>query len=539
HQPYAGNTPDGVDIPPGTTLTVPVDGYCLDVHSPPVPAGEAMPGYESWVQIGDPADLITTYANNHPGLEHLPGLPVGSTFVPAYDPSQAITLINSPAFEPSAPQPATVSLTFPGTDIPITGHFDIHEDPLSTAPLLIAITEVMTDAALTVQQSGSHPTPFAGNPDRELDALTQQGLWIVMGALTGEAYTQEDFQQNTYTQFTENTGQSVDDLPETAKEQLDSGVNDFWDAFTAVGVEAKVLRSEETTAPEAIPINNEEETDLRPRGCPSDMTVNLNPPYDFDMVIAPEWGSAEERRATIDTVRAMLERDLSVTTEDALVTYDINRHPTSSTSFWKGGNIGGFASARAKTWFRTDDGWDWVWGTPRMATHAGGTMDYTLAYTPDEGCSATVAGVALIRVRASSEAFDAMAGNRQDENDTDQLQFLRGTQYIGKKATEWLILRGRGRTTKSFQRFVADDLRDQVEGQITEAIQEEATRLAEQALHALLEEMGLDLDISDIELPDFELPNVKELLEEALGIEIPDIEQWISDGIDAAWNLFF
>jgi hypothetical protein len=241
----------------------------------------------------------------------------------------------------------------------------------------------------------------------------------------------------------------------------------------------------------------------------------------------------------MDTVRAMLERDLPVTAEEALVAYDINRHPTSSTSFWKGGEVGGFAAAQAKTWFRTDDGWDWVWGTPRMATQADGSMDYTLRFSPDEGCSATVAGVAVVRIRASSEAFDAMAGNQQNENETDQLQFLRGTQYLGKKATEWLILRGRGRTTKSFQRFVADDLKEQVEGEVTAAVEAEAVRLAEQALNSLLEEMGLDLDLSDIELPDFELPNVKELLEEALGIEIPDVEAWINDGLEAAWNLFF
>jgi hypothetical protein len=133
-----------------------------------------------------------------------------------------------------------------------------------------------------------------------------------------------------------------------------------------------------------------------------------------------------------------------------------------------------------------------------------------------------------------------MAGNTHLENDTEQLNFLRGTKYAAKVSIEWLILRARGKTNKSFNQHVRDDLQSQIEGEISEAIQNEVQSLTEQYLGGVLEEMGIST--SDLFNLDLELPDLEGALEELFGIDIPsieDLENFISDGLDAALNLFF
>src|SRR5690606_33289514 len=72
----------------------------------------------------------------------------------------------------------------------------------------------------------------------------QQTFWIYTAGLTGEPYEKDDFTGKVYTQYEERTNTKVEALPEEDQEKLETGVDQFWDAFTAVGVEAKVLGSD-------------------------------------------------------------------------------------------------------------------------------------------------------------------------------------------------------------------------------------------------------------------------------------------------------
>src|SRR5687767_5393122 len=56
YQPYIVVIP-GHTFPPGTT-TLPLDGYCADVHSPPVPGGNDMPPVEEWIPVGNPSTTL-------------------------------------------------------------------------------------------------------------------------------------------------------------------------------------------------------------------------------------------------------------------------------------------------------------------------------------------------------------------------------------------------------------------------------------------------------------------------------------------------
>ena len=167
-------------------------------------------------------------------------------------------------------------------------------------------------------------------------------------------------------------------------------------------------------------------------------------------------------------------------------------------------------------------------------------MDFSMTYSHDETCRAMVAGTAVIRVKATSSAFDPLAGNTERQNDTGQINFLWWTRFAGAQATQWLVARGRGRTNQSFREHMTEQLRDQLEGDITDALQEELLQQAEQHLGGLLETLGLSgLDLADLELPDFEMPSIGDLFEDVTGIELPDLEAWLSDGIETAWNLPF
>ena len=535
YQSYVGRIPEGITINPGQTVSVPVYGYCMDVTKPPVPDGEPMPEYDDWVMVGDPTGTST---------------PRPERIVPEFAPVDASELVGSPAFKHQPPSEGTsIIVTYPGTDVPVNGTLDPAKDPVGVAPVLVSIVEEIETAADEIQSSGDYPTPYTNDPEREKETIIQQTIWIATGILTDDdeeeddGYFKEDFAGVVYEQFEETTGTDVDELPEETKEQLDVGVDAFWSTFTATGVKAKVLKEKspettpggEPTLPGTIEIANPQ------RGCTCGMSMEIDPPYALDMKIAKEYGNEEMRRESIEAVRASLARETEMAPDGILETYDINRHPTSATSFWRGGNVGAFASAYAKTWFKRPDGrWDWVWGTEELRTRAEGNMDFTMRCVHSDDCHAIVAGTAVIRVRASSAAFDAMAGNSHLENDTEQLNFLRGTKWAAKKSLEWLILRGRGKTNKSFRQHVQDDLKDQIEGEITDAVMNEVQEWADKYLGGYLAEMGLTMD--DIMSIDFEPPSLIELIEEQFDIDIPQLEEleaFINDGIDATLNLFF
>lgn len=206
YQPYIVPNAATVTVPPHTTANVPLLGFCTDIFSPPVPAGEAMPSLADWVFPGG-------------------ALPSGWSPLPANG---------------WKPAPGSTAL-IPGTDRPLGHSIDANKYPREAAPLLLEALTRISEACSHLKNEGAISTPFSGNPEKEREAIIQQTFWIYAATLTGKAYKMSDFSQNTVRQFETATGSQFGSAPQATKDEINKGVADFWGTFQAVGAEAKVL----------------------------------------------------------------------------------------------------------------------------------------------------------------------------------------------------------------------------------------------------------------------------------------------------------
>ncbi|GEM_PF-6059682 len=256
-QSYVGRIPRSPLVLPGDTVRVPVSGWCTDVHRPPVGREEAMqpsswvpvePLYaepsegEAWARLtGVPEGFVEPEPN--PNVREVP-LTTDSVQIFDRERLRKLLLRMPPIDEPPRDQvertyESQIYVSWPGSIEPIPRRVEPDEDPETFAPLVAEMVLRVMDAAQKVQSL--YRTPFSADPQRELKTLIQQTIWIYMARLTGEPYDKEDFAENVFRQFEQITGRPVSDLPEEEKEELDQGVEAFWNAFEATGLEAKVF----------------------------------------------------------------------------------------------------------------------------------------------------------------------------------------------------------------------------------------------------------------------------------------------------------
>jgi hypothetical protein len=203
YQSYVGRTSQGPPIPPGGTQTLPVAGFCGDVHRPPVPAGENLPPIESWI------------------------VPTGH--------------IQDIAIPARAGAAEAGRALIPGTDVALSRAVDGDLEPLLAAPLLLAAMTEIERKTAEWQARGELQTPFSGNPEKEREAVIQQTLWIYAAELEGETYSKEDFTKRLEQQYEDRSGVPITAARPEEQQKLQQGADDFWDSFELVGTEAKVL----------------------------------------------------------------------------------------------------------------------------------------------------------------------------------------------------------------------------------------------------------------------------------------------------------
>jgi hypothetical protein len=210
YQPYIVPSMDPITVVPGQTISLPLHGYCADVFSKPVPFGEVLPPFSNWVSTA-----LTGQSALVPDLSMgwIPVTPVGTGLVP----------------------------TIPGTSQPIGYTIDPQRYPAEAAPFLASALEAIANAYDQMVKSGQITTPFSGNPAKEQEAVIQQTLWIYAAGLSGKEYSKEDFRANIIRQYETATGRIFAKQDEKTHQAVEQGVTDFWNAFEAVGVEAKVL----------------------------------------------------------------------------------------------------------------------------------------------------------------------------------------------------------------------------------------------------------------------------------------------------------
>lgn len=208
YQPYIVPGIIPVTVPPYTTANVPLNGFCADIFSNPVPAGEGMPPANQWVSLSE-----------------------GQSLPSGWQPSPA---------NGWKPAPGS-SAMIPGTDRPLGCTIDPKKYPAEAASVLLdALTRIATTFD-DMKNEGAITTPFSGNPEKERESVIQQTFWKYAAELTGKAYKKEDFGNNTIQQFEAATGKDFEKTDEKTQAGLNTGVDQFWNTFEAVGVEAKVL----------------------------------------------------------------------------------------------------------------------------------------------------------------------------------------------------------------------------------------------------------------------------------------------------------
>ncbi len=114
-------------------------------------------------------------------------------------------------------------------------------DPVHSAPYLLEALNEISKSYDKLRTEGKISTPFSGTPEKEREAVIQQTFWIYTAEQRQKPYTKEQFSTRTYEQYEEKSNIKPLTLPPEKKQQLDKGIDDFWNTFQAVGSEAKIL----------------------------------------------------------------------------------------------------------------------------------------------------------------------------------------------------------------------------------------------------------------------------------------------------------
>ena len=357
YQSYVVPRGGGTTVPPGATRTVPIDGFCGDVTRPPVPAGAAVPGLEDWIVPVDP------------------------------------------------------TRTTPGAARPPSGVVDPAIDPETAAPYLWGAVEAIEETVDRLQASGELDTPFSSNPEREREAVVQQTFWIYAGELSGRPYTREQFEERLEQQYEERTGTPIASAPAEDRERLAEGADDFWEAFELVGVEAKVLVSDdEDDRRRRCGETTTTETETEEPPCDIAKTMeHSEPASDFKM---SENYKDEDKRAGLEKWFADLP-DPSSTPEGG--TFEAGTYPASAWALAGRDFIGGYCNAVTNRLFlEADGGQDMVWSTELLEVEARSDGSHTVTVKPPagRGCDTLVVGAAGGVVEAWTNAVDPIADSR-------------------------------------------------------------------------------------------------------------------------------
>ena len=494
-QPYIIPGTTEIVVQPGGTITVPIDGICIDPYKPPIRPGSGGPKFDDWIDI--------------------------------------ISLSDDWAPDPASgwnPDPNNPVLN-PVTEEPIGHTIDIYSYPEEAAPLILSIAESIINTTDDLITDGVINTPITDNPTMERELIIQQTTWIAISGLTGNSYTVSEFETRVFDLI---PSVNIPEEGSPEEEATQAGIQDFWNTFQAVGMEAKVLKEStktEASKPQGIksttaPVK-ENDTDTIIASCLHYDSIYFDPPYAIDHKISSSWSTAENRRALIDSTEKYISNEIPVDVEEFYDQYDVATAPTSTLAFWRTNHIGGWASAYARAWLRYPDGRsEWIWNTEEMESNAEGKSYISLYMEPDEDCSSVVVGTSLSRILARGRVFDAVSGGHDNS-----LPVLRAYTWLGKKAVQFLIERRVGKTKDGFFKYIKDQATEEVKDALKEKLKDKANEIIDD----LLAEMGIEIDGDHDIIDDIPEANLKEWLEEWLGINIPSL----SDGIDAAFNLFF
>lgn len=211
-QAYVIPGPTEVEVPPGGTITVPIDGVCIDPDKPPLGSGDKGTDFGDWISVNPLPD--------------------------DWEPSPTT------GWEPDLGSP----LLNPVTENDLNHVIDIATYPEEVADLIGDYVVRIIDTYDYLSSVGEISTPITDRPLDERNAVIQQLVWKTAAALSGDEFTQTEWGERIFDQLPE----SGENLNEEEKEDINEGIEDFWNTATLVGVEAKVISTEPTSPGSAI-----------------------------------------------------------------------------------------------------------------------------------------------------------------------------------------------------------------------------------------------------------------------------------------------
>ncbi len=461
NQSYVGWPEGSVVILPGQRIVVPVYGYCADVHTPPVRNGEPMPSRTSWIPVGS---MPTTTG----GGETLTVRVNEIQPVPSFTPADIPGITSGDEYQPSRyPETGKTVITWPGTAIPVGGTLRPGSRPQVIASVLVPTLKAIETAAALILADKRYPTPFSADSLREFTSVVQQTFWIFTGALSGDEYQEDDFREKVYDQFQTNTQTNVRSLPEDQRKELDQGIAQFWNSFSATGVEAKVLKKPESDPVHKYPISTQTLKDT------CILSEEIDPGKEMlDYAIA-NTGTKEKNEKVREAFRkAIAEAAGMVAPGNRVDSIDVGfttpEMPASAWSLYFPHIVAGRANATAMA-IDVKDPLKSAFTTEPLTTKANGAFSAVLTHQTGPECTSVLVGVNLAKLRAAS-GLNASLGN---------IEALRVINFIGEVAIDIVIQRGKG-TLKKLGKYFKDKLKDMAKDQAKEFVKEEMKRIADQ-----------------------------------------------------------
>ncbi len=462
HQPYVARIPDLVTIPPSTSVTIPISGYCADVRTPPVGSGEPMIPVSDWIPVGDMPHPTTTPA----------GIPVTINNInplPDFSPEMIPSITSSPVYKPKSDNTSTYIPTWPGTVTRVNGVIPTHQKLDVIAPVLVSALKNIEEAAVTIISKDEYKTPFHADSALNYSSCVQQTFWIFTAAISGEDYKQQEFAENVYKQFKSNTNISVERLTKEQKENLDNGINQFWNTFTAIGIEAKVLtKNPHSTSPTPPTISEQEKSPCSLKVDVDSSVVNL------DYAIA-NTGTKEANEKVKEAFKKAIYDAAGLTSDlkgsDKVdVGFSTPDMPASAWSLYFTHVVGGRANAYAMA-IDIKNPTKSAFTTEPLTTKSKGEHTVILTHSLGSECKSTLVGINLAKVRAASRLNASL--------DNNSIKVARVLNFIGEVAIDIVLLRGRGFARK-LRKYFKEKIEEMDQDAAKEYIKEEIKNIAKQ-----------------------------------------------------------
>ena len=389
-------------------------------------------------------------------------------------------------------------MNIPGTDIPITHAVGKNRDSELYKRLLMFGLQKIIGAYNQIETEGALNPAFKEG-DRE--KTIQAAFWDYSEKLKGNELDKQKLEDKLKPQLTEN----------------------LWENIELIGEKAKIY-------PEALlQVKNKDDD------CENQCEYQFGelPGFQFRMKIADSWKDEDDREQIIREARENIQ-DIGIWSVDSTF-YEqeggLAHNPTSVCAFFNGGIIGGFASSYARSSIATRDetgrrAREWVSSTEQLSINIDTFNIVRMEVIPKPGWTSFVVGSAYVKLNASSSAFDAVAGNAENS-----LAYLKVIKFAGAVALKYLA----SGSKKSFGDYAKDEIGNELQDKLEEEAIRQIIELAGQYLDDYSRQTGKTIEeiMGDVISP----PDLEEMLERFLGVQITTFDELLDEGIDASLNL--